>query len=123
MTVAIALRTREGVVLGTDSTTTVSVQNQQVAQLFNSAQKIFEIGPRLRQFVAGEHFSGGVATYGDAAMGPLSWREVISSFYRSKVHPHPGASDIAPQFLDYLQGEWQRLHQSGEVPSGTAIPD
>ena len=87
MTITIALKTPEGIVLGADSTTTIPDQTGSIAQLFNSAQKILEIGPATDHFIAGEHFAGGIATYNAASFGPVSWRSFISEFYRHKIRP------------------------------------
>ena len=97
MTVAILIATREGAVLGTDSTTTLNLRQrgaERVVQLFNSAQKVFEIGPVASRFVAGESFAGAVAVYGDGTFGPLSWRCFISEFYCRRVVPAGGALDV-----------------------------
>jgi len=48
MTIAAAYLTSEGVVLGTDSTTTVSGGGGAVNQLLNYAQKLFEVGENSR---------------------------------------------------------------------------
>ena len=79
MTIAISLQTPEGIVLGSDSTSTVSDGAGRVAQLFNSAQKVFEIGPHNERFLPGEHFSGGIVTYNDGSFGPISWRSLINT--------------------------------------------
>ncbi len=89
MTIAISLKTPEGVVLGADSTTTCFVQPGQVGQLYNSAQKIYEIGPVWHHFVAGECFSGAIVTYDAGSLGPVSWRAAISNFYRERIKPAP----------------------------------
>jgi hypothetical protein len=128
MTIAIAVKTPEGIVLGTDSTTSWVVPGpipamSQVFQLFNSAQKIFEFGPSTPTFVAGYHFSGGITTYGDASCGPLSWRHVVSNFYREVVSQNPGRTDLPQAFLQYVQDLWQNLQASGAVPAGSPIPD
>jgi hypothetical protein len=72
MTIAAAYLTSEGVVLGTDSTTTVFVNTPagaKVGQLLNNAQKIFEIGQPNEGRLA-------FATWGDGMIGETSHRTV-----------------------------------------------
>jgi hypothetical protein len=121
MTVTILVATREGTVLGTDSTTTLTVRQRgtdKIVQLFNSAQKLFEIGPIVRQFVAGETFAGAVAVYGDGTFGPLSWRGFVSEFYCRRVRPAHGSLDVPRELLDFAQTKWAELRQTGEVTAG-----
>jgi hypothetical protein len=121
MTIALALKTIEGVVVGADSTTTFQDQTGAVIQLFNSAQKVFEIGPSTPTFVGGYHFSGCVATYGGAQCGSASWRSVVNDFYREVVSPNPQRTDLPQAFLKYVQNLWSQL-ATGTIPAGTPIP-
>ncbi len=123
MTITIALKTPEGIVLGADSTTTVMDQTGKIAQLFNSAQKILEIGPSADGFIAGDHFSGGIATYNAGSFGPVSWRNLVNDFYRHKIRPSSQPLDISREFLSYAQQEWSKLQQAGSVPATAQIPD
>jgi len=68
MTIAAAYLTSEGIVFGTDSTTTISNQ-QGVTQLFNYAQKIFEVGENSRL---------GICTWGSGSLAGVSHRTVIA---------------------------------------------
>lgn len=68
MTIAAAYLTSEGVVFGADSTSTIRTQ-QGVAQLFNYAQKIFEVGENSRI---------GVCTWGAGSVGGVSHRTLIA---------------------------------------------
>lgn len=68
MTIAAAYLTSEGIVFGTDSTTTISTPHG-VAQLFNYAQKIFEVGENSRF---------GVATWGAGSLQGVSHRTLIA---------------------------------------------
>lgn len=123
MTIAILLPTPEGIVLGTDSTVTIS-QGGNVAQLYNSAQKIFEIGPPLNgRFVAGRCFSGGVAFYNAGSFGPVSWRTVVNDFYRERVRVQPELDNPPVEFLAYAQAKWAAMQASGVVPTTNPIPD
>ena len=126
MTVAILTATREGVVLGTDSTTTLTVRQrgtEKIVQLFNSAQKLFEIGPIVNSFVAGESFAGAVAVYGAGTFGPLSWRGFVSEFYCRRASQARGALDVPRELLDFAQTKWAELQQAGEVAANRPIPD
>jgi len=68
MTIAAGYLTSEGIVFGTDSTTTISTKKG-VAQLFNYAQKIFEVGENSRF---------GVCTWGGGSVQGVSHRTLIA---------------------------------------------
>ena len=75
MTIAAAYLTSEGVVLGGDSTTTISFPAQGgtpgvvVAQLLNHAQKVFEVGEKSRL---------GLCTYGSGSIKGVSHRTIAA---------------------------------------------
>jgi hypothetical protein len=73
VSIAGAYLTSEGVVLGADSTTTVTMPTsgggKQVAQVFNFAQKVFEVG---------EHGRMGVCTWGAGGIGTTSHRTLFA---------------------------------------------
>lgn len=75
MTVAAAYLTSEGVVLGADSASTVSRTTpdgvQQVAQVFDYAQKVFEVGDPGQGRL-------GICTWGSGRIGQTSHRTVIT---------------------------------------------
>lgn len=75
MTIAVAYLTSDGLVLGADSTTAVSIPDPQggahVGQLLNHAQKVFEIGS------AGEGMLG-LATWGMASFPEMSIRTLVA---------------------------------------------
>lgn len=126
MTVTILAATREGVVLGSDSTTTLTVRQrstEKIVQLFNSAQKLFEIGPVVNGFLPGETFSGAAAVYGDGAFGPVSWRGFLSEFYCRRVRPARGAVDLPAELLDFARMKWIELRQEGKIAPSRPIPD
>jgi len=68
MTIAAAYLTSDGVVFGSDSTTTIS-SNQGVTQLFNYAQKIFEVGENSRL---------SVCTWGAGSLAGTSHRTLVA---------------------------------------------
>jgi hypothetical protein len=123
LTITIALRTPEAVILGADSTTTVTDKTGKVAQLFNSAQKIFEIGPRIAHYETGKKFTGGIATYNAGSFGPISWRNLINNFYRRVVKPASDPLDVSREFLKFAQTEWSALQQGGQIPTTLPIPE
>lgn len=123
MTIAICLRTREGAVLGADSTTVELDEPEVVARLHGFGQKIFEVGPTLPHFLPGEHFSGGIAVYNAASFGPVSWRNVVNNFYRERIRGAPEMEDVPRQFLSFLQECWSGLQMLEEVPSEQTIPE
>lgn len=73
MTIAAAYLVSEGVVFGTDSTTTISVRTPQggggVLQILSHAQKVFEVGENSRF---------GVCTWGAGSVGDISHRTIIA---------------------------------------------
>jgi hypothetical protein len=77
MTIAAAYLTSEGVVLGADSTTTITAQNSagkgSVLQLFNFSQKVFEVG-------SGSQL--GICTWGDGIVGQISHRTIAARLGR-----------------------------------------
>ncbi|MEX1229490.1 MAG: hypothetical protein WEB58_04575 [Planctomycetaceae bacterium] len=126
MTIAIGLLTCEGIILGADSTLTVSIPNQQggrdVAQLFNSNQKIYEIGPKAEFFHPGRQFSGGFATWGDGSFGPISWHDLVNEFYCGYEETMQSSDNVAEKFHDFAKRKWSELQASGAVPTGTCGP-
>jgi len=72
MTIAAAYLTSEGVVLGADSSTMVSVQNPEgrsVIQLLNHSQKVFEVGENSRV---------GACIWGLGSLGQISHRTILA---------------------------------------------
>lgn len=122
MTITLSLQTPEGIVLGADSTTTISVGGGQVHQLYNSAQKVFEIGPRVENFEAGDCFSGAITTSGDGIFGPMSWRSFASKFYQERVRNQSGQFDVCRELLSFAQEQWGKFQDSKAIPSNTPIP-
>jgi hypothetical protein len=126
VTIAIALSTAEGIIFGSDSTTTISLTGAtgtKVGQLYNSAQKIFEIGPpRDGDYLAGQHFSGGVVTWGDGSFGPISWRNFVNEFYCRVIHGNR-VTDVPRAYLNFAQQKWGEIQQMGLVDATTPLPD
>lgn len=123
MTIAIALKTPEAVIFGCDSTTTVTVgQQRQVLQLFNSAQKLFEIGPANNCFIPGESFSGMFMTYGDGSFGPITWRDLVNRFFVSRAKSLQPADNVTQSFLEFAKEEWRTLQMAGKVSPNAGLP-
>jgi hypothetical protein len=74
MTIAAAYLVSEGVVLGADSSTTISVRTPQgaggVLQVLTHAQKIFEVGENSRL---------GICTWGSGTIGNISHRSIVAN--------------------------------------------
>jgi hypothetical protein len=74
MTIAAAYLVSEGVVLGADSSTTISVRTPEgaggVLQVLTHAQKIFEVGKNSRL---------GICTWGSGTIGNISHRSIVAS--------------------------------------------
>lgn len=115
MTIAAAYLVSEGVVLGADSSTTISVRTQQggggVLQVLSHAQKIFEVGENSRF---------GVCTWGAGSIGNISHRTVIARLADAIKEDasvkdaaellgeiaHPLAHESNVDFVGYYLGGW-----------------
>lgn len=108
MTIAAAYLTSEGVVLGADSTTTITqptAQGGAVVQLFNHAQKVFEIGPQGQGRLA-------LCTWGAGTAGTLSHRTVAARLADS-LDSH-ATVDTAKEILrKIVESELQAANASG----------
>ncbi len=126
MTIAIALATYEGVVFGCDSAAAVGDASSnppgQVVQIFNAAQKIFEIGPANQQFIAGSSFSGMFMTDGNGFFGPFSWRDIVNKFYVESAQDLKYGDDVAQCFSDFATREWARLKTLNLVSATASLP-
>ena len=105
MTIAAAYLTSEGVVLGTDSTTTVNMSGG-VGQLLNYAQKLFKVGINSR-------FA--VCTWGAAQIGNVSHRTLLARL-GSKIDPSTiTVAQTAQMFKDIVLEEYKDGGSTGEV--------
>lgn len=123
MTILIALQTKEGIVIGCDSTSTMRI-NGEIAHLFTSAQKIFPLGPAndAEPFKPGE-FAGILATSGDAAFGPMSWRSLANAFSLDLLASQlSSTSDTATALLNFTQRRWEEMQASSLVPTDMPFP-
>jgi len=105
MTIAAAYLTSEGVVLGTDSTTTVSTQ-QGVAQLLDYAQKIFEVGENSRF---------GICTWGAGKIGDVSHRSLIARLADKSALDKTKVCDAANTFVQIVAKEYGDGSNTGKV--------
>lgn len=92
MTIAAAYLTSEGIVLGADSTTTVTIPSGGVVQLFDHAQKIYEIG---------EGTSFALCTWGAGMVGPLSHRSV-AALTGDKIDETKSVKDVVDAVCDVV---------------------
>lgn len=101
MTIAGAYLTSDGVVLGADSTTTISDEQGNTIQLLNHAQKVFEIGENSRF---------GFCTFGDGTVGTLSHR-TISALLADSLGGEPGSTveEVAARLIDVITQEAERF--------------
>lgn len=97
MTIAAAYLTSEGVVLGSDSTTTYMFNGQPEKQLLNHAQKIFEVGaPGTGRL--------GLCTWGNARVGTASHR-TIASRLADKVQTVTTVSEASDMLAEVVAAE------------------
>jgi len=99
MTIAAAYLTSEGVVLGADSATTVSVQPPgqpaSVAQILTHAQKLFEVGEKGRGRF-------GVCTWGSGSVAGVSHRSIVARL-ADKVDDSTQVKDAADVLLEVVK--------------------
>jgi hypothetical protein len=99
MTIAAAYLTSEGVVLGADSTTTVSVSSggqSGVVQLFNHAQKVFEVGATGRL---------AICTWGMGSINGTSHRSLAARLGDLVDAKSLNVSDAADEFAAIVSAE------------------
>ena len=116
MSIAAAYLTSEGVVFGADSAITVSPKGAPLAgalQIFNHAQKIFEIGPQRQGRMA-------LVTWGAGNVGKLSHRTVAARL----ADRIDGTTSIqrAAQILQELVLEAKPDERFGYFLGGTDLP-
>ncbi len=102
MTIAAAYLTSEGVVLGADSTTTITQTaptGEAVVQLFNHAQKVFEIGPRGQGRLA-------LCTWGAGAVGGQSHR-TVAALLADSLRPDATVGDAKDVLCTIVKREIQ----------------
>jgi hypothetical protein len=97
MTIAAAYLTSEGVVFGTDSTTTVSTQRG-VSQILNYAQKIFEVGKQSRF---------GVCTWGAGSIKGVSHRTFVARLADKLDLEKAKVREAADTFMNIVAGEYE----------------
>lgn len=125
MTIAAAFLTAEGVVFGADSTTTFTFGPpgpDQMLKFYNSAQKVFEIGPQGQARF-------GLCTWGDGRLGDgnLSHRIVVARL-ADKVTPSSTVQDLAAELVAILDDPVVKAGRSfvgymlGGVDAKTRMP-
>lgn len=93
MSIAAAYLVSEGIVLGTDSSTTVQLttpQGRGVVQLLTHSQKIFEIGEKSRF---------GICTWGAASLGEVSHRRVVAQV-SDRIDDNTTVENVADFFIE-----------------------
>jgi hypothetical protein len=112
VTIAAALLCPEGVVLGTDSTTS-HVMGENIVDVSNATQKLFQLG-RDKPYA--------FATYGDAHFGSRSYRDLIWEFGRTLKDENPPLNQVAEEFLAFAKKRWAEQAEEGDA-EGTPLPD
>ena len=100
MTICVSVKTRQGLVLGTDSMTTIgqSVGGQiQVVKTYSNARKLAQIGT----------LPIGVFTYGAGNLGDRSIYGLIMEFCRQVKNPED-VQGIAERLSDFIRPEYQK---------------
>ena len=96
MSIAAAYLVSEGVVLGADSSTTVSISTPQgagVVQLLTHSQKVFEVGYNSRL---------GVCTWGAGSIGNISHRTIIAQL-ADRINNGTTVKDAATELVNIVQ--------------------
>lgn len=97
MTIACAYLVSEGVVLGADSTTTVTAGQAGVAQLLNHAQKLFGIGPPDSARMS-------LATWGAGRVGQTAHRTLVARLTDDvAAHPAWTVAETAGHFAELVE--------------------
>lgn len=113
MTIAIAINTNEGAVLASDSATTMTTQQGQVFNIYNNANKLFNLckGSPI-----------GVATYGAGSIGPYGigllakeFREVFQSRFGMHADSYQ-LHEVAAAFKKFMFDEYYEEHYPAEEP-------
>jgi 20S proteasome alpha/beta subunit len=79
VTIAVAIKVNDGIVLASDSATTLSIPNGQVANVYNHANKVFNLHKGLPI---------GAMTWGTGAIGPASIA-TLAKDVRRRFQPEP----------------------------------
>jgi hypothetical protein len=104
MTIAAALLTHEGAILGADSTTTVVAEDENgerlVVATHTGTQKLLQLG---------ENRSCGFVFAGDALFGRHSYRDLLTSFEKGLKGALPpiGNGDLPNAFREFLLNDWE----------------
>ena len=105
MTIATGLLAHDGVVLGADSTVTVSDAQGRMRHLFAGGQKVFQLG-------MDRHY--GFLLFGPLAFGTRSYRDLLVEFDASLGPDNPPLRELAERFLAFAWERW---------PDATDDPD
>lgn len=115
MTIAAAYLTSEGVVLGTDSTATISSQDGKVSQILNYTQKLFEVGENSR-------FA--ICTWGAGQIGDVSHRTLIARLGDKVDLNKTPVNEAVQMFIDIVlheYGDWGKAETVGYCLGGWNI--
>jgi hypothetical protein len=93
MTIVASVKVRDGLILGTDSMTTISAA-EGVLKTYSNARKLFRITGR----------PVGVMTYGLGNIGPLSIEGLVVRFCKELTGNHGTVGELAQQLYDFIKG-------------------
>jgi hypothetical protein len=103
MTIVASVKVRDGLILGTDSMTTISSE-QGVLKTYSNARKLFRISGRPI----------GVMTYGLGNIGPMSIEGLVVHFCKYNLPESNQVGDVAKSLYDFVSDLYGNQFQ--EVP-------
>ncbi len=103
MTIVASVKVRDGLILGTDSMTTI-FGPQGVLKTFSNARKLFRITGR----------PVGVMTYGLGNIGPRSIEGLVLDFCRKLEDGHGKVQELAQKLYDFIKDAYEQ--EFGGVP-------
>jgi hypothetical protein len=103
MTIVASVKVRDGLILSTDSMTTIS-SSEGVLKTYSNARKLFRITGR----------PVGVMTYGLGNIGPLSIEGLVVSFCKDLDGEHGSVGELAQDLFAFLKGIYET--EFGDVP-------
>ncbi|MFH1421621.1 MAG: hypothetical protein ABIH42_02765 [Planctomycetota bacterium] len=106
MTIAAAYLTSEGVVLGADSISTITVGSG-IVQLFNHSQKVFEVTDGISNK---KHLA--IATYGMGMLGTLSHRTLARKLFEHIKEKGIEKKQCKEKFVDIIEEQIKDLNPS-----------
>lgn len=101
MTIALSIQVNDGLVLATDSATTFSNQNNQVFNVYNNANKVFQLHKGLPVGM----ITWGLGSLSQSSMATLAkdFRSIITNDPTNRIDPlNYTVQEIADKFFDFI---------------------